>query len=317
VNLTGTWGRIASKSGQALLTLFTVVVLVFLLVRLIPGDPVTTILGSETNATAEAALRLELGLDRTIPEQFGDYFVGLLQGDLGHSAVQRADTVAKIILDSLPNTLAIIGTGMLISIVVGISLGLAAAMSRHRWVDLAVRTWAMLLYATPTFLVALLLILVLSIQLGWFPAGGWAGSYPDNFWFLVLPGVALSSHLSPIIARTVRQAAINVSGQLFMEAALSRGLSRTALNLRHILPNSILPVITLLGISFGGLLTGAIIVEAVFGLPGLGSEMTKAVARRDYPVIQGIALVSACAVILGNLVAEIAYTFVDPRARRA
>ena len=317
MSLTGTWGRIASKTGQALLTLFTVVVLVFLLVRLIPGDPVTTILGSETNATAEAALRLELGLDKTILEQFGDYVVGLLQGDLGHSAVQRADTVAKIILDSLPNTLAIIATGMSISIVVGIGLGLAAAISRHRWIDLTVRIWAMLLYATPTFLIALILILVLSIQLGWFPAGGWAGSYPDNFWFLVLPGLALSGHLSPIIARTVRQAAINVSGQLFMEAALSRGLSASALNLRHILPNSVLPVITLLGISFGGLLTGAIIVEAVFGLPGLGSEMTKAVARRDYPVIQGIALVSACAVIVGNLVAEIAYTFVDPRARRA
>jgi peptide/nickel transport system permease protein len=312
----GTWGRIAGKASQALLTLFTVVVLVFLLVRLIPGDPVTTILGSETTEKAEAALRLELGLDKSILEQFGDYFVGLLQGNLGHSAVQRADTVAKIILESLPNTLAIIATGMSISIVVGISLGLAAAMSPHRWVDLGVRVWAMLLYATPTFLVALLLILVLSIQLGWFPAGGWAGSYPGNFWFLVLPGLALSSHLSPIIARTVRQAAINVSGQLFMEAALSRGLSQAVLNLRHILPNSVLPVITLLGISFGGLLTGAIIVEAVFGLPGLGSEMTKAVARRDYPVIQGIALVSACAVILGNLVAEIAYTFVDPRARR-
>ena len=113
----------------------------------------------------------------------------------------------------------------------------------------------------------------------------------------------------------MRQAAIGTLNQLFMEAALVRGLPQRVLNLRHVLPNSLLPVVTLLGLSFGGLLTGAIIVEAVFGLPGLGSEMTKAVARRDYPVVQGIALVSACAVILGNLLAEIAYTFVDPRAR--
>jgi peptide/nickel transport system permease protein len=309
--------RIFNRTGQALLTLASVVVLVFLLVRLIPGDPVATILGSETTPEAEAALRGILGLDKPLWRQFTDYVAGVLQGDLGLSAVQRGETVAHIIMSSLPNTLAIVVTGMLLSLIFGVGFGLAAALSRWKAVDLLVRTWVMLLYATPTFLIALLLILVFAIQLGWFPAGGWAGTYPENFAYLVLPGFALSGHLGPIIARTVRQSAIGASEQLFMEAALSRGLSRRALNLHHILPNSILPVITLLGISFGSLLTGAIIVEAVFGLPGLGSEMTKAVARRDYPVIQGIALVAAVAVVIGNLLAEFAYTYVDPRARTA
>lgn len=309
--------RAAGKVGQSALTLACVIVLVFLLVRLIPGDPVTTILGSETSAEAEAALRAALHLDKPPVQQFVDYVLGLLRGDLGQSAVQRGDSVAAIIAAALPTTLSIVATGMVLSTVVGICLGLAAALTPYKGVDLTIRTIIMLLYATPTFLIGLLLTLVFSIQLGWLPAGGWAGSYPENFPFLVLPGIALSGHLGPIIARTVRQAAIDSSRQLYMEAALSRGLSPATLNFRHILPNSILPVITLLGISFGSLLTGAIIVEAVFGLPGVGSEMTKAVARRDYPVIQGIALMSAFAVIAGNLLAELLYPLADPRARTA
>jgi peptide/nickel transport system permease protein len=309
--------RTAAKVGQSLATLASVVILVFLLARIIPGDPVTTILGSETSPEAEAALREALQLDLPLVEQFINYVGGLLVGDLGQSAVQRGESVASIIGGSLPTTLAVVAAGMLISTLLGIGFGLYAALSTMRGVDVAIRSAVMLLYATPTFLVALLLVLVFSIRLGWFPAGGWAGAYPANFMYLILPGVALSGHLGPIIARTVRQAAIGASGQLYVEAAVARGLSPRTINLRHILPNSLLPIITILGISFGSLLTGAIIVEAVFGLPGLGAEMTKAVARRDYPVIQGIALLSASAVIIGNLFAEIVYAAVDPRARTA
>jgi peptide/nickel transport system permease protein len=311
------WIRAGAQLGQSLLTVAVVAILVFLLVRLVPGDPATTILGTETTPEAEAALRAELHLDDSILEQFRDYVVGLLQGDLGTSAVERGRSVSDIIAGALPVTLSIVLAAMALAALVGVSLGLAAALSRRRGLDESVRTGAMLLYATPTFLVALVLILVFSLTLGWFPAGGWEGSWPANLAFLVLPAIALSSHLTPVITRTVRQSAIQAGGQQFVEAAYARGLSPSALKFRHIMPNSILPVVTLLGLSFGGLITGAIIVEAVFGLPGVGSEMVKAVARRDYPVIQGIALVTAVAVVLGNLLAEIAYTIVDPRARRA
>jgi peptide/nickel transport system permease protein len=225
--------------------------------------------------------------------------------------------VSEIIGRALPTTLSIVLTAMLLATLVGVGLGLAAALSPRRGLDVSVRTGAMVLYSTPTFLVALVLILVLSLSLGWFPAGGWAGSWPANLPFLVLPAVALSAHLTPVITRTVRQSAIQADGQQFVEAAYVRGLSSRALTFRHILPNSILPVVTLLGLSLGGLITGAIIVEAVFGLPGLGAEMVKAVSRRDYPVIQGIALVTAVAVVVGNMLAEVVYTLVDPRARRA
>jgi peptide/nickel transport system permease protein len=311
------WIRAGAQLGQSLLTVAVVAILVFLLVRLVPGDPVTSILGTETTPEAEAALRAELHLDDSILEQFRDYVAALLQGDLGTSALERGTSVMEIITSALPTTLSIVVAAMILATLVGVSLGLAAALSRRRGLDLTVRTAAMLLYATPTFLVALVLILLLSLSLGWFPAGGWAGSWPENFQFLLLPAIALSSHLTPVITRTVRQSAIQASGQQYVEAAYVRGLSPWALKFRHILPNSILPVVTLLGLSFGGLITGAIIVEAVFGLPGLGAEMVKAVGRRDYPVIQGIALVTALAVVIGNLVAEVIYTVVDPRARRA
>src|SRR5690606_10564023 len=167
----------------------------------------------------------------------------------------------------------------------------------------------------PTFLVALLLIFVFALTLNLLPAGGWPGSWPDNLKFLILPGIALSAHLTTMIARTVRQGAIDAQGMQFMEAASARGLPARILNIRHVLPNSVLPVLTLVGVSFGALLTGAIIVEAVFGIPGLGAEMSRAVSRRDYPVVQGVALVTAVIVVVSGYLVEIAYTLIDPRAR--
>ena len=315
MNARAVWGRILRMSGQALLTISTVVILVFLLVRLIPGDPVKVILGVEYTPEKAAALRSQLNLDKSILEQFFVYIGGLFQGDLGDSTAQRGRSVVDVISQSLPTTLSVVFAGMIFGVIVGVSLGLIAAISRRKGVDLAVRSWGMLSFSVPTFLVALILILIFSLNLGWLPAGGWPNSWPDNIPYLILPGIALSTGLSTMISRTVRQAGIDTLGQQHMEAAFMRGLPPRVLNIRHILPNSLLPAITIIGISFGTLLTGAIIVEAVFGIPGLGAEMTRAVARRDYPVIQGIALTTGVAVVLSSYLVEIAYTIVDPRAR--
>lgn len=307
--------RIARMTAQAALTLAAIVILVFLLVRLIPGDPVKVILGVQYTPEKAESLRTQLNLDGSIPEQFGEYLAALLRGDLGDSSAQRGRGVTEIIADSLPTTLALVFAGILIAVVVGITCGLLAAMTRRPAIDVTVRTGGMLAFSVPTFLVGLVLIYVFSLLLGWLPAGGWPNSWPANLAYLILPGIALSVHLATMITRTVRQGAIDASGQQYIEAATARGLSPRRLNLRHILPNSLLPVLTLVGISFGTLLTGAIIVEAVFGIPGLGVEMTRAVARRDYPVIQGIALVTGFGVVLSSYIVELAYTFIDPRAR--
>jgi peptide/nickel transport system permease protein len=308
-------GRVARMTGQALITLFAVVVLVFLLVRLIPGDPARVILGIEYTPEGAEALRAQLNLNGTLPEQFAAYIGGLFRGDLGESTAQRGRSVAEIIGESFPTTMSLVVTAIALAVVVGITLGLLAGITKSRGVDLAVRTWSMLSFSVPTFLVGLLLIFVFALTLGLLPAGGWPGTWPDNLGYLVLPGIALSAHLTTMIARTVRQGAIDVQGMQFMEAAAARGLPGRILTFKHILPNSVLPVLTLVGISFGALLTGAIIVEAVFGIPGLGSEMSRAVSRRDYPVVQGIALVTAVTVVLSGYLVEIAYTLIDPRAR--
>jgi len=307
--------RIGRMTGQALLTIAVVVILVFLLVRLIPGDPVRVILGSEYSPEEAAELASQLNLDKSVPEQFLLYVGGLFRGDLGESTSQPGRSVADIIGDALPATAAIALAGIVIGVTVGIILGLLAALTRRRGVDLAVRTSSMITFSTPAFLVGLLLILVFSLTLGWLPAGGWPGTWPENFAYLILPGIALSTTMSTLVTRTVRQSAIDSEGQQYMEAAFMRGLPARVLTMKHTLPNSLLPVLTLIGISFATLLTGAIIVESVFGIPGLGSEMSQAVSRRDYPVIQGIALVSAIVVVISGYLVEIAYTFVDPRAR--
>ena len=307
--------RIGRMTGQALLTIAVVVVLVFLLVRIIPGDPVRVILGSEYSPEQAAALTKQLNLDKSLPEQFLLYVGGLFRGDLGESTAQAGRSVGEIIADALPPTAAVAVTGIVFGVLIGVVLGLLAAVSKRPGVDIGVRTFSMLTFSVPAFLVGLILILVFSLTLGWLPAGGWPGEWPENFAYLILPGIALSTTMSTLVTRTVRQAAIDTQGQQFMEAAFMRGLPGRILNAKHVLPNSLLPVLTLVGISFGTLLTGAIIVESVFGIPGLGSEMSQAVSRRDYPVIQGIALVSALVVVISGYIVEIAYTFVDPRAR--
>ena len=307
--------RNLSRIGQSIATIFVVCTLVFVLVRLIPGDPVLQILGNEASPERIAALRSELHRDGSLPEQYLAYLGDLLQGNVGDSLIRRGTSVSEIIFSSVGSTLTIAILGLALGILVGTVGAIWGAVSRRRIVDTFVQAFAILAYATPTFLFALLLILLVAIMWGILPAGGWPGAFPDNFLYAILPATALGVNLAPKFLRPVRQGAIDVQDTLFMEAAISRGLSRRTLIRDHVTPNSILPLITLVGISLGGLLTNAVIVEAVFGIPGLGTELSKAVAQRDYPVIQGITLLMSITVIVGNLLAEIMYEFVDPRAR--
>jgi len=295
-------------TGQAVVTVAVVVVIVFLLVRLIPGDPAKVILGVQYTPAAGNALRAQLHLDQPLPEQFLLYVQGLLRGDLGNSSAQPGRTVVDVIGAALPATAAVALTGIIFGLIFGVILGMTAAITKRPVVDFLVRVWSMLTFSVPGFLVGLLLILLFALSLNLLPAGGWPGSWPANIPYLILPGLTLSITLSTLTARTVRQAAIDTQGQSFIEAAYARGLPARILNFRHVLPNSILPAVTLVGISFGTLLTGAIIVESVFGIPGLGQQMSQAVSARDYPVIQGVALISAVVVVVSGYLVEIVYT---------
>lgn len=307
---------LTARLGQAVVVAFVVVVIVFLLVRLVPGDPARGILGTHASAQAVAALRAQLHLNLPLWRQFVDYFQGIVRGNLGQSVITPGLAVSSVISSTLPTTLSIIAVTILISIVVGIPMGLLAALSKGRALDMGVRAVVSIALASPPFLIALVLLFALALSTSIFPAGGWGNGWPDNFRFVALPSLALSGYLAPLIIRTMRQAAIDVSDQAFVEAAIARGLSPRTVVGKHILPNSMLPLVTLVGLNVGGLVGGAIVVEVVFGVPGIGSQLVQAVQQRDYTLIQGIALVTTVIVVGANLAADLLYSFVDPRTRR-
>lgn len=304
-------------AGQAVVVAFVVVVLTFLMVRLTPGNAVTAITGTHGTNFSRAALYAQFHLNEPLVQQFGSYMSDLAHGNLGRSLVQQGRPVVDIVGSTLPVTLSLIAGTILVACLLGIPLGLLAALSSRRGVDVAVRTVLSLMLASPPFFLGLLLILVVALGSGWLPAGGWAGSWPVNLRYLALPALALAGYLVPLIGRAVRQAATEAKTELWYEAALARGLSRRTLAIRHVLPNSLLPVVTLVGLNAAALIAGAVVVESVFGIPGIGQELITAIEQRDYPVIQGIVLVTALVVVLCNLLADVGYGLVDPRTARS
>lgn len=293
-----------------------VVLVTFLLVRIIPGDPVVSIQGIQSTPAARAAMREQLHLDRSLPVAFELYLRDLASGNLGTSLVQQNRPVAAIIRQSLPITLALIGMTICISLCLGVPLGMWAAISGSG-IDTAVRGAATFFLALPPFFLGLLLLWVLGLEVHLLPPGGWGDSVVDNFKHLILPSLALSGFLTPLIIRVTREATRQSLRQPWFEAGIARGLSRHRLLYAHLLPNGLVPVITLVGYNVGALITGAVVVESVFALPGIGEALFNAINARDYPVVQGIALISALAVVGSNLAADLVSSSVDPRIRRA
>lgn len=288
-----------------------------LLVRLVPGDPARTILGDKASPQALDALRQELGLDRPVMEQLAASLGRLLHGDLGTSFVHRGQDVITLIGPTLVVTGSLTAAAILFSLLIGVPAGLWMALVRSPSGDLGGRLAMTILLALPSFTAALILLYFASLELRLAPAGGWAGAWPANFRYIWLPALALSAYLGALIARSVRQAAIDALGQPFVEAARTRGIPRSRIVLFHILPNAILPVITLVAFNAGILIGSAVTVEAVFALPGLGAQLLQATNTRDLPVVQGIALLTAVAVVVINLLADLLNIAVDPRLRRS
>ena len=301
--------------GRGLVVLGIVIMITFLLVRVLPGDPVTALSGPHATQETRDAIRTQLGLDGSLLHQFIEYIRALARGDLGASVSQGGVSVASIIGHALPVTLALVVGAIVVSILVGVPLGLIAGYSVGA-ADAATRSLLTVMLTLPPFFFGLLLIWGFSLTVPWFPAGGWEGwgAAPR---YLVLPVLALSISLIPLVARATRQASKESIGELWVEAAETRGLAKRRMAIHHILPNSILPVVTLVGYNAGVLVSGAVVVEAVFSLPGIGQELVGAVSQRDYPVVQGIALVCAVAVVIFNALTDIAYVWIDPRVRRA
>ena len=309
------WAWSASRRvGDVIVVAALVVIGTTLLVHLAPGDPVRSILGDKASPEAIAAMRAQLSLDLPVTTQITDSLAAVLRGDLGDSLL-RGVPVTQLLLEALPVTLGVVSTTVVISVCIGVPVGLFAALRKGRAADRAIGTANVVLLAVPTFVLSLLLISVFAVGLGWFPAGGWSRTFPEQLLDLVLPSLALSGYLAPQIMRSTRQSALSILNLQFLESAEARGLSRGQIVLGHLLPNSALPIITVIGINTAALVSSTVVVEALFGLPGLGQLIQEAVSTRDYPVLQGAALAAAISVVLVNLVCELLYRLLDPRVR--
>ncbi len=300
-------------------TLIGASVVTFLLVRLLPGDAVDILIGIEVKATPAVAqqIREVLGLDRPLPEQYGRWAWAVLHGDLGISISNGAPVVQEL-LRRVPVTLELVVLSMVITVVVGIPVGVVGALRRNRWPDEVGRLFSLLGLSLPSFWVGTLLVLLFSVWLRWLPVVGFVPLQDDltrNLKSMMLPAATLGLALVGAMARMTRSSMLDVLHQDYVKIARAKGLHERNVVIQHALRNALIPVLTLLGVQMGVLLGGAIIVEDVFSLPGIGTLMINAVNQRDYPVIQGIVLFVTLSVILLNLVVDLGYGVLDPRIR--
>jgi peptide/nickel transport system permease protein len=294
-----------------------VAVVVFLLIHLTPGDPAAVILGPEASAADVAALRAQLGLNDPLYLQFLRWLGGVLQGDLGQSLFIR-QPVTEVLADALGPTLSLAIMAELLALVIAVPAGIVAARRRGTAVDRAFMGGALLGISVPSFLSGLFLVLVFAVGLGWFPVAGFRpveDGLGRHLTYLVLPAVALGGLQAALIARTTRSSMLDVLTENYMKTAKAKGLSERVRIYKHALRNAALPVLTVIGQTFGSLIAGAAVVETVFNIPGIGQLVVNSVERRDFVVIQGVVLLIAVSYVLINLVVDVLYSALDPRLR--
>src|SRR6266404_9232886 len=302
----------------ALLPVMAVVVtVVFLLIHLIPGDPVSVMLGPDATPTQIEGTRKALGLDGPILEQLLGFYGRVLRGDLGQSYfLDRPVTTA--ILERAEPTLMLMACALLVAVVIGVPSGIVAAAHRGSIWDRTLMLGALLGVCVPGFWLSLNFIYLFAVRLGWLPAGGYASVFTDPWAalrFMVLPAVSLGFNQSALIARVARSCMLEVLQQDYIRTARAKGLSQGVVVVGHAFRNAMVPVVTVIGITTAILIGGAVVTEIVFNIPGLGRLIISAILRRDYPVVQGVVLVTAAAYVVVNLVVDVLYVFIDPRIR--
>ena len=294
----------------ALPVVFGVFTVAFVLLYLLPGDPASTMLArSGASAQQIAQLRAELGLDDPLYIQYAKYLSSTVQGDFGRSMVSQ-EPVLKLLMARIPTTLELVMTALLLSVPFGTLLGMLAAVHQNTWIDRLVVAFASIGVSMPSFWLGLMLILFFSVTLGWLPSFG-----QGSFKHLILPAAVLGFGAIGTIARTARTSMLDVLKQDYIITARSKGLAEHTTLLRHALRNALIPIVTIVGLQFGWLLSGSIIVEAVFSRQGLGLILIDSVMEQDLPVVQGAVLLTSVLYIFLNLVVDLAYGFVDPRVR--
>jgi peptide/nickel transport system permease protein len=289
--------------------LLGVATLVFSLIHLIPGDPAESMLGEGASPALVAELRTQLGLDRPLVEQYGRFMRGLVRGDLG-SSIRTSQPVVTAILERVPATMELACAAMVVAIAIALPLGIIAAVRHGTFADYAAMTAALAGISIPNFWLGPMLAIVFAVTLGWLPVSGRGGW--DS---LVLPAISLGAALSAILARMTRASLLEELRELYVKAARARGASAGRSILRHALRNSLIPLVTILGLQFGAVLTGSVITETIFSWPGVGRLLIQSISFRDYPLVQGCILLIAFTYVTVNLATDLIYGVLDPRIR--
>jgi len=300
---------LARRLIQALLILLGVSVITFALLYLLPADPVRQIAGRSATPQTVENIRRQLGLDQPFIVQYGRYLFNLVQGDLGRSYLQRSQ-VSELILSRLPATLILMAAGIACELVIGLTMGLIAAARRGTMLDQSLMVGSFIGVSAPQFVVGLILLYIFGVKLSWLPISGYGT--PAH---VVLPALTLGILGAGWYARMMRSSMIDVLRQDYIRTAHAKGLARMTVLMRHALPNAILPIVAMIGIDIGIFMGGIVVVESVFGWPGIGQLTWQAIQRVDIPIIMGVTLVSALAIVLGNLLADLGAPFIDPRIK--
>jgi len=299
----------------ACVTLFAVLTLVFVLVRIVPGDPAQLILGDQASREAIEALRHRLGLDLPLEEQYVLFLSGALRGDWGVSMVTGQPVIGEV-LRVLPWTIQLTLVSLLLGVAIGVPGGVYAAIHRNRFVDYAVRISSLLGLSFPPFVAAIVLLLAFAIALPWFPViSARSGSFTAWYQSITLPAVSLGLITAAYVTRVTRSAMLEVLSEDYVRTARAKGVPWSAVVWRHALRNALIPIITVVGLYLGILIGNSVLTEIVFSRPGLGKLLIGALNQRDYPMLQGMMVIYTLVVVLVNLLTDLAYGFVDPRVK--
>ncbi|MFW7358188.1 MAG: ABC transporter permease [Brucella sp.] len=300
---------IARRLIQTVMILIGISFVTFILLYLVPADPARQIAGRSATAQTVENIRQQLGLNLPFYEQYLRYLKGLVQGDLGRSYLQKTE-VASLIWSRLPASLLLMAGAIFSELAIGLTMGVIAATRRGSRTDNALMIFSFVGVSAPQFVIGILMLYVFAVKLGWFPIGGYG-----TFMHLVLPSLTLGLLGAGWYSRMMRSSLLDVLRQDYIRTARAKGLARWKILLRHAMPNAILPIIAMIGIDIGLFMSGIVVVESVFGWPGIGQLAWQAIQRVDIPIIMGVTIVSAFAIVLGNLIADLITPLIDPRIK--
>ena len=302
----------------AVIVMWAVATLVFFMLRIVPGDPIAAMLFDVGDPAAAEEIKEKLGLDKPMYVQYAKWFLLVLQGDLGNSIYGSNIQVNRLIAEAAPRTLSLATLSFIVATMIAIPAGLIAATRKNSNLDHGVTFFAFLGLSMPDFWLAILLIIVFAANLHWLPAIGYV-PLSEGFWpwfsHLIRPSIAVGTAFSAIVARMIRSAMLEVMKSDFMQVARSKGLRENTLIMIHAFPNALIPVVTVMGIAFALLMSGAVVVENVFSIKGLGRMLIQGILNRDYPVVQGTILIISAIFVFTNLLVDMVYTLIDPRIR--